>query len=222
MSEDIYSTVIKQGAEGRLYKGIYLQKLTIVKERFKKQYRQPDLDNFLTKDRIKSEARSMIRCKEAGVRTPALYLVDLERRRIFMEYIDNSVTAKQYINSLIESESENEKLNITLQDIGTSIAKMHNNNIIHGDLTTSNILVQSDKVYFIDFGLSSVSSSIEDKAVDLYVLERALISTHAQSDRLLKVILDSYFSKKLNKNSKEIKAKLEDVRSRGRKRTMVG
>ncbi|XP_039284105.1 EKC/KEOPS complex subunit bud32 isoform X2 [Nilaparvata lugens] len=157
-----------------------------------------------------------------SVRTPALYLVDLERRRIFMEHIDNSVTAKQYINSFLESESENDKLDNILGEIGTSIAKMHNNNIIHGDLTTSNILVQTDKVYFIDFGLSSVSGSIEDKAVDLYVLERALISTHAHSDRLLKIILDSYFSKKLNKNSKEIMHKLEDVRSRGRKRTMVG
>jgi hypothetical protein len=58
--------LIKQGAEAKLYKGIYLGRPTIVKERFKKSYRHVDLDNRLTKERMKSEARAILKCKAAG------------------------------------------------------------------------------------------------------------------------------------------------------------
>ena len=63
--------------------------------------------------------------------------------------------------------------------IGQCIAKLHNGGVIHGDLTTSNILLKknldeynlsANDLYFIDFGLSTISNSVEDKAVDLFVL----------------------------------------------------
>jgi TP53 regulating kinase-like protein len=65
--------LIKQGAEAKLYEGTYLGRPTIVKERFKKSYRHVDLDNHLTKERMKSEARAVLRCKLAGI-----YLFSLE------------------------------------------------------------------------------------------------------------------------------------------------
>lgn len=37
----------------------------------------------------------------------------------------------------------------------------------------------------IDFGLTTTSTLAEDKAVDLYVMERALISTHAEAPELV-------------------------------------
>lgn len=58
--------LIAQGAEARVYKGIYLGKLMLIKERFEKKYRHADLDKRLTKDRIKAECRSIIRAKAAG------------------------------------------------------------------------------------------------------------------------------------------------------------
>lgn len=58
--------VIAQGAEARLYKGVYLKRPAMVKERFVKKYRQPDLDTHLTKDRIRAEARALLRAKSAG------------------------------------------------------------------------------------------------------------------------------------------------------------
>lgn len=58
--------LIAQGAEARLYKGLYLGKMSLVKERFVKNYRHPELDARLTKDRIKAEARAIIRAKSAG------------------------------------------------------------------------------------------------------------------------------------------------------------
>lgn len=220
--------LFKQGAEGRIYKGVYLGKPTIAKERFVKKYRHPDLDAQLTKERIKSESRSIIRCKTAGIRTPALYLVDFTRRIIFMEYFENSIVVKNFITN-----SNEEVISKLALKIGTALGKMHANSIIHGDLTTSNMLLvnkhnqnvyddlQDLELIFIDFGLSHVESSAEDKGVDLYVLERALISTHNTANEIFDKVLEGYKSE--NKlGFKEVFAKLKEVQARGRKRTMVG
>ncbi|XP_044270519.1 EKC/KEOPS complex subunit TP53RK [Tribolium madens] len=220
--------LFKQGAEGRIFKGVYLGKPTIAKERFVKKYRHPDLDSHLTKERIKSESRSIIRCKSAGIRTPALYLVDFNRRTIFMEYFENSIAVKDFIAKA--SDDVGNKLAL---EIGTALGKMHANNIIHGDLTTSNMLLvnkngqnvyenlQDLELIFIDFGLSHVESSAEDKGVDLYVLERALLSTHSTANEIFEQVLEGY--KLENKSGfQEVLAKFKEVQARGRKRTMVG
>lgn len=232
--------ILKQGAEARLYICNYLGKPTLIKERFKKNYRHPDLDTSITKERIKNEARSIVRCKTAGVRTPALYLVDFERRRIYMQHFVNSITVKDFIINLKSSTSEGDMnvLDFYSDKIGEVIRKMHENNIIHGDLTTSNMLLvekspsniednskwlnhDNIELVLIDFGLSFIDSSTEDKGVDLYVLERALISTHNDYPNLFSRIFEAYKSFSKN-NIKEIISKYEEVRARGRKRTMVG
>lgn len=145
-----------------------------------------------------------------------------------MENISHSVTVKDYIIQLSEKDcsgANNEKLEVVSGQVGKLIGRMHSANIIHGDLTTSNMLVSSDrsdtKLYLIDFGLSYVQQSSEDKAVDLYVLERALLSTHSNVAQMFGAILNSYQSSFKDK-AKEIMKKLSDVRSRGRKRDMIG
>lgn len=232
--------ILKQGAEARLYICNYLGKPTLIKERFKKTYRHPDLDTSITKERIKNEARSIVRCKTAGVRTPALYLVDFERRRIYMQHFVNSITVKDFIINLKSSTNQGDMnvLDFYLDKIGEVIRKMHENNIIHGDLTTSNMLLvekspsniednskwlnhDNIELVLIDFGLSFIDSSTEDKGVDLYVLERALISIHNDYPNLFSRIFEAYKSFSKN-NIKEIISKYEEVRARGRKRTMVG
>ncbi|XP_045761901.1 EKC/KEOPS complex subunit TP53RK [Maniola jurtina] len=232
--------ILKQGAEAKLYICNYLGKPTLIKERFKKNYRHPDLDTSITKERMKNEARSIVRCKTAGVKTPALYLVDFERRRIYMQHFENSITVKDFIINLKSSNNQGDinTLDVYAHKIGEVIRKMHENNIIHGDLTTSNMLLvernpsnelENSKwlnntnidLVLIDFGLSFIDSSTEDKGVDLYVLERALISTHNEYPDLFSKIFEAYKNYSKN-NIKEIISKYEDVRARGRKRTMVG
>lgn len=221
--------LLKQGAEAKLSVGKYLGKPTIAKERFKKNYRHSELDRTLSKERIKAECRAILKCKNIGITTPTLYLVDMQRQTIFMEYFDCSITAKDFIfkadDTLIEKLSVN---------IGQALAKMHSNNITHGDLTTSNILLinknKEDKFYdnfdelklvFIDFGLAHLECSAEDKGVDLYVLERALLSTHSVAEQIFPSILKAYEQSYKN-GCKDVLAKFEEVRARGRKRTMVG
>ncbi|XP_068625111.1 EKC/KEOPS complex subunit TP53RK [Battus philenor] len=237
MAEDL--KLLKQGAEAKLYTCNYLGKPTLIKERFKKNYRHPDLDETLTKERIKNEARSILRCILADVRTPALYLVDFERRRIYMQHFEHCITVKDYIINIVKKEKNSEKsLNFIAKVVAEAVRKMHDNNIIHGDLTTSNMLLiektptkargdakwtnqDNLELIMIDFGLSYIETSAEDKGVDLYVLERALISTHNDYPKLFEQFLDFYkgFSKN---NIKEILSKFDEVRARGRKRTMVG
>lgn len=159
-----------------------------------------------------------------GVCSPTVYYVDIKRGIIVMEEVAGE-TAKETINNLQQSADNRSQLSELTRSIGQAIGRLHSDNLIHGDLTTSNIMITDGstpgRVVMIDFGLSHVSNSAEDKAVDLYVLERAIISTHPDSEKLFISILDSY--KETYKNgSKQVLIKLEEVRARGRKRTMVG
>ncbi|XP_035721000.1 EKC/KEOPS complex subunit TP53RK-like isoform X2 [Vespa mandarinia] len=228
--------LISQGAEACLYKGTYLGKSTIVKERFVKGYRHPDLDKRLTKDRLKAEARAILRAKSAGIPTPALYLINLDRRTIYMEHMENTIVLKNYID-----ENVSDKVNVEHiikfigEGLGLIIAKLHSKNIIHGDLTTSNVLLKniSDETWtedealnhfvMIDFGLAQIDSTVEDKAVDIYVLERSLLSAHSEVSTLFPLIYESYQKHYANKaQCKEIVNKYEEVRARGRKHSMIG
>jgi TP53 regulating kinase-like protein len=215
--------IIKQGAEAKLYCGTWNGTECLVKERFVKNYRLPELDKTLTKSRIKAEQKTIKRCEDQGIRVPKLYHVDFNERKVYMEYFDKAITAKEYIFKL-EKSSDFDALDVLCGKIGSIVGKFHANNIIHGDLTTSNVLIDFKEegydVIFIDFGLSSYSASHEDKGVDLYVLERSLISTHSSLPELFEKMLVSY--KEANTISTETIKRFEEVRARGRKRTMVG
>lgn len=217
-------SLLKQGAEARVYRTEFYKKKVIVKERFSKSYRHPSLDEKLTQRRTTQEVRSMLRCRKAGICTPSVYFVDYSTYCIFMEEVENCVTARDRINTLLDvpCEESRKSLESLAEKIGSSLAAMHNVDCIHGDLTTSNILIKEgyENIILIDFGLSFISSLTEDKGVDLYVLERAFLSTHPNTEQLFKIVLESY-RKKANKADEIIK-KLDEVRMRGRKRTMVG
>lgn len=223
--------ILYQGAEGRIYVGKFKDQECLVKERFVKAYRHPTLDQHLTKSRMKAEEKAHKRCENAGVLTPKLFGIDFRARKIFMEYLKTSITAKQYIIQYLDAEKpDDNKISKLMKCIGINVAKLHDNNIIHGDLTSSNILIRpkggcedfSDyDIVMIDFGLSYHSTSVEDKGVDLYVLERALISTHSKFTMLFTKILGAY-TEEYKAGYKDAVKKLNEVRARGRKRTMVG
>jgi TP53 regulating kinase and related kinases len=106
------------------------------------------------------------------------------------------------------------------QQLARAIGTLHDWNMVHGDLTTSNVLVHNDSLVLIDFGLASTSGSHEDKAVDLYVLERALQATHPD---LPVSFLDDFYKVYLETTqSQATLTRLEKVRQRGRKRDCIG
>ena len=161
----------------------------------------------------------MIRCMKAGIKTPIIRYVDVNRYCIFMSFIDG-YTVRDYINkNLYKSQEE---LNSYCFKIGETVARLHNHNQIHGDLTTSNFIIEKETgdLVLIDFGLTTVSTSPEDMGVDLYVLERAIISTHVQAKDLFIHVLEGYES--LVDHKTENMAAFHKVRARGRKRLAFG
>lgn len=143
----------------------------------------------------------MTKARKFGINTPYVLFVDYENRKIYMQYVANSMKMRDFLNKDPPEQSSSffifsffhtflllEILEI-MDKIGQILAKMHDIDLIHGDLTTSNILItksiteQSHILYFIDFGLSYQRNTIEDKAVDLYVLERAFLSSHPNMEK---------------------------------------
>ena len=140
----------------------------------------------------------MARCLKAGIKTPLIRYVDVNRYIIIMDFIEGC-TFRDFINKQLYKDSifkfsssyfvncVDEELNSYCFKMGVVVAKMHNHNFIHGDLTTSNFLIEESTgdLVLIDFGLTTVSASSEDMGVDLYVLERAFISTHVEAKDLV-------------------------------------
>ncbi|KAL6079387.1 non-specific serine/threonine protein kinase [Balamuthia mandrillaris] len=211
------TVLISQGAEARVYETRFFGKRAIVKERFSKQYRHPTLDKKLNESRITQEARCLMKSKKAGVAVPALYFVDTNALRIYMEYVEGQ-TVKHWLFAHPE-ETDNQQL---AEAIGQSVARLHSLGVVHGDLTTSNMVLADDfKLVLIDFGLSYVSRNPEeDQAVDLYVLERAFLSTHPNSETLFEGVLRAY--KRTAKNGNGVISRLTIVRQRGRKKLAFG
>lgn len=216
----------------------------IVKYRPPKQYRHPNLDASLTKHRTLAEARLLHKLNLLGVNVPRLIGTDARRGLLWMEDVGTQKITTIENEELEEHDSgangsvkiwiweqENSNKNInsmkeTLKRVGREIGKLHINDVVHGDLTTSNIILREDtkEPVLIDFGLGSQSTLAEDKAVDLYVLERAVNSTHpVHSETYNEWLLEGYTEVFNGQNKiKEILKKLEDVRMRGRKRSMEG
>lgn len=194
--------IISQGAEAILQKkGDKLYKI-----RIPKTYRIKEIDEKLRKSRTKREEKILKKAKELGINVPEIFKSN-DKYTIIMQFIESL-----RLRDRIENKTAGEK---ELKIIGEWIAKIHDANIIHGDLTTSNILMtKENKLYLIDFGLSITSQKIEDRAVDIHLLEQALESTHYKiKDELFDSFLKGY---QLSKNYDEVMKRLNVVRSRGR------
>ncbi|KAJ7583973.1 kinase-like domain-containing protein [Mycena floridula] len=237
------STRISQGAEAKVYKAYLSDRPILLKHRFPKQYRHPALDGPLTKSRIAGEARAILRCLKANVNVPGIRMVDASEGILGLEWIDGQCVRKLLPGGAEEEDADEDDLNPEDEDplqsygisvdglmtlIGSEIAKMHRADVVHGDLTTSNMMLRSGassqgttRLVLIDFGLSYQSNLVEDKAVDLYVLERAFSSTHPDAEPMFSSVLKAY-EKTMGAEWFSIKKRLDDVRLRGRKRSMVG
>ncbi|KRX46516.1 TP53-regulating kinase [Trichinella murrelli] len=219
-------TLIAQGAEARIFKAIFYGRPAVIKERFRKKYRHVALDELLTKERMRAEIRGLMHCRKLGIPVPPIYFVDSKQNLIVFGAIEDATTLKNLLDGMHEVGAVGLVDNLA-STIGQVLAKMHMNGVIHGDLTTSNLLVKQPlspdncrHVVLIDFGLSFVSSMVEDKAVDLFVLEKAFMSTHPNAESFYRTILGSYV-KFYGKLGSEVLAQLEQVRLRGRKRLIV-
>ncbi|MCU0642005.1 MAG: Kae1-associated serine/threonine protein kinase [archaeon] len=192
--------IIGTGAEAVLiHKGTHL-----IKDRIKKSYRLPILDERLRRQRTKKESRLLEKASKL-IPVPKIIKTD-EKEKIEMEYIDGKKLS-EHLDTLNNAEK-------ICRTIGEQIAKLHDADIIHGDLTTSNMILKDDKVYFIDFGLGFESKKAEDKAVDLHLIKQALEAKHFNHfEKFFSQVLEGY---KISKHHSLVLARLKAVEKRGR------
>lgn len=242
--------LITQGAEGLLYRTTYLHPSipSALKHRPPKPYRHPILDARLTRQRILAEARVLARCRREGVAVPGVYCVDEAGGWLMMEWVDGApvrTAVNRWLGARpaeeVEDRAGNAALVALLRSVGAAVGRLHAAGVVHGDLTTSNMMLRPEagrgaeavgdgdqdgdaalqgEIVIIDFGLASQGTHEEERAVDLYVLERAFLSTHPRTEKLFDEVLEGY--RQTFKGAKPVLRKLEDVRMRGRKRSMIG
>jgi len=204
-------TILYKGAEAEIVVSKYLGFDVVLKKRVVKGYRLAKINDMLISSRTREEAKLISEARQSGVCVPIIYDVDLQKGVITMSYIKGK-RVKDILNDI--SEDERKKLCIK---IGQSIGNLHKNDIIHGDITTSNIILLDDMVYFIDFGLGEKSSEIEAKGVDLHVLTEAIESTHSKYSNCFEYVLEGY-RKTNGKEAKKIILKIDEIVRRGRYR----
>ena len=189
--------LIAKGAESNIVKSSYLGENAILKDRIPKGYRIAEIDDKIRKLRTKEEAKLLSDAKRAGVRTPILYDINLKEKSILMEEIEGKM-----VKDVIDED--------LAFRIGEEIAKLHSADIIHGDITSSNVMIQDDKLVFIDFGLGRYSNLDEDKAVDLLVLKKSFQSIdYNLALKYFDCVLKGY-------GDEGIVNKISDIESRGR------
>lgn len=204
--------LIKKGAEANLYLADWHGRRVVLKKRLPKEYRPVKLDEQIRTYRTVRESQLMHEAKEAGVPTPKIFLIDVKNTTIIMEFIEG-----KQIKLLLNDLSEIERRNLCF-GIGQLIAKLHKKGVIHGDLTTSNMIMNAyGKVFFVDFGLGEKSEELEARGVDLHLMKRALESTHYQfAESCYKSVIDGYGSLLSSKELQNILEKIKEIERRGR------
>ena len=161
--------LLKKGAEADIYLTSWGGKKAILKIRQKKDYRNEILDKRIRMQRTVRESEIISDIKSFGVSSPLVYFVDTKKCEIYIQYIDGTPV----------KDLTNPKIIKTCEEIGKIVGLIHKNGIMHGDLTTSNFIVQKCKVFVIDFGLAQRTDKIEDHAIDLRLFKEILNSAHA-------------------------------------------
>jgi Kae1-associated kinase Bud32 len=130
--------------------------------------------------------------KKIGIQAPILYAWNENDCTLVIEFINGP----RLKNVLLKKGLSPFRKKRLCTDFGKIIAMMHANGFIHGDLTTSNVLVRKkgaqDELVLIDFGLSTHSKKLEDVAVDLVNLKKTFTATHADYEEGWTIIQDAY------------------------------
>jgi N6-L-threonylcarbamoyladenine synthase/protein kinase Bud32 len=205
--------LVAKGAEANICSDHYLDEEVLLKKRVVKGYRIREIDAYLRRKRTKNEAKLLGEAKRCGVVTPLVYDVDLKESVITMEKVAGNEVKVIFSG---ENSMDLSTIKSISRIIGENVARLHDCGIIHGDLTTSNIILREDgdSVVFIDFGLGKISDLIEDKGVDLLVFKKAINGIHHDISReCFDSIIEGY---SCARDCKEIVAKIEEIEGRGR------
>ncbi len=204
--------LLKKGAEASLYVSQWHGRKVLSKVRIPKRYRPEALDRQIRSYRTVHEPQLMHEAKAAGVPTPLIYQVSVPDATIIMEHIEGT-QVKLYLNKAAKTERKQLCLRI-----GELVGKLHREGLIHGDLTTSNMILSPEgKIFFVDFGLGEKNIEVEAKGVDLHLLKRALQSTHFGFwEECFEAVLAGYSSILGDDLAEKVYLKISEIERRGR------
>lgn len=199
---------IKKGAEAELYLAQWLGLPVVIKRRIPKPYRRPDFDLQLRRARTLKEASLMSAARRQGVPVPSILCVDIIETSLIMEYIEGP-TLKDLLLAGVDIKE-------TMYQVGRYIGKLHRGGLVHGDLTTSNMILLGNKVFLIDFGLGDYSMSTEARGVDLHLMLRALESlVPNRAGELFNMVVNGY-TEMMGDLAREVIKRAMMIRLRGR------
>jgi TP53 regulating kinase-like protein len=212
MGEVASQTLLKKGAEASLYLADWHEKRVVIKARLPKKYRPAELDAQIRSYRTLHEPQLMHEAKKAGVPTPTIFLVDIKNAAITMEFVEGK-QMKQLLGNI--SKKERQELCVK---IGELIGKMHKHGVIHGDLTTSNMILGVEgKIFLVDFGLGEKNAELEARGVDLHLMKRALQSTHYQfAEECFEAVMKGYAAVLGAEEAGKVLEKIREIERRGR------
>jgi len=206
------SVLIKKGAEADLYLADWHGRKVVLKRRLPKRYRQPALDAQIRGYRTVHEPQLMHEARRAGVPTPMVLLVDRKDTTIIMEYVEGK-QVKQVLNEVADVERRE-----LCFRVGKLIGALHESGVIHGDLTTSNMILDFEgKIFFVDFGLGERSEELEARGVDLHLMQRALQSTHFRfAEECFASVIEGYAEVLGREAVRSVLDKIREIQRRGR------
>lgn len=175
------------------------------------EYRLRVLDSMLRTQRTLHEAAMIAAAKEAGVRAPFVYFLSPPRATIVMEHI-----VGRRMKDAVAEESSAEAAAL-FSKLGGCVAKLHSAGIMHGDLTTANVIIRRGELVFIDFGLSVHSTRVEDRAVDLRLIKETITGAHARiANVAIQALLDGYRRAVGERAARVVLTQLRQIERRGR------
>jgi TP53 regulating kinase and related kinases len=203
--------LLYRGAEADLFLGEWAGRKAVYKFRKPLPYRLKELDDSIRSRRTIREAEMLHESKVARVRTPYLYYVSPDEALLVMELIEG-----ERMKTLLDSSPEEELRRVSCE-FGTSVGRLHEAGIMHGDLTTSNVIANQEGVNLIDFGLSTRTSKVEDHAVDLRLIKETLVGAHsAISKFVFEAFVEGYREVVGDARLSQVSKKLRDIERRGR------
>lgn len=197
--------LICTGAEAVIFKTTFLGMQAVKKIRVEKKYREKKFDTNIRTKRTKQECVLMHKAKKALVRCPVIYKIDKKNCGITMEFLNG-----KKVRDLLSKKN----FGAVCKKIGLEIGKLHSAGIIHGDLTTGNMILNNGEIAFVDFGLGFVSGKTEDRASDLLSLKKTFLSTHFSLKGGFEKILLGY--KKNFSGSGTVIGKISEIEARTR------
>jgi len=204
--------VIRIGAEAVVSRLEWNGFKMVSKHRVPKPYRFPELDRWVRDRRTLHEARVITSLRRLGIPCPAILLMDRSEATLYLQLIEG-VELKKVLDSLPVEEVER-----LANMLGRMIGRMHRGGIAHGDLTTSNIMLDKmGNLYLIDFGLSAITNDPEELAVDIHLLDRSLESVHHRLRAMfMRSFLKGYAAAAGMDFLQALIEKVKEIRSRGR------